>query len=524
MASLYKKPVKRRDPKTGKMITMNSKKWWGRYRDEHGLEKRVPLATDKSAAQTMLNEAVRKAERKAAGLDDPFDEHRKRPLSEHVADFEAYLTNKGSTADYVNTTNQRVEAITTGCGFERIDDISASQVHACLSDLRAKGKSIASSNHYLLAIKMLTRWLVRDRRTNDDRLAHLSKMNADLDRRRIRRPLSIEEFGLLLDSAEHGRELQKVPGPDRAILYIIGAYTGYRRNEIGSVTQQSFNFKSDPPTLTVAAGHSKRRRTDVLPIRRDFAERVQAWMATKPGLKHYEPLFKITDKRTAEMIREDLDAARAKWLGEAKEEVERKRREETSFLAYENDDGHVVDFHALRKTFITNLTRSGVTPKTAQLLARHSDINLTMNTYTMLGVCDQAAAVEALPPIPTSSPVEAQVARATGTDGPTGGNEGAKMVPTVVPSSAENGAKRLASATLRIAPTCTEESVEPRSPRRVENAKSSEEIGATRASLQRAASDCTRIPKEGLEPSRPCGHWILSPARLPFRHFGPGLK
>jgi hypothetical protein len=24
----------------------------------------------------------------------------------------------------------------------------------------------------------------------------------------------------------------------------------------------------------------------------------------------------------------------------------------------------------------------------------------------------------------------------------------------------------------------------------------------------------------GLEPTRPCGHWILSPARLPFRHFG----
>jgi hypothetical protein len=38
--------------------------------------------------------------------------------------------------------------------------------------------------------------------------------------------------------------------------------------------------------------------------------------------------------------------------------------------------------------------------ETAQLLARHSDINLAMNTYTMLGVLDQASAVESLPPIP----------------------------------------------------------------------------------------------------------------------------
>ncbi len=25
-----------------------------------------------------------------------------------------------------------------------------------------------------------------------------------------------------------------------------------------------------------------------------------------------------------------------------------------------------------------------------------------------------------------------------------------------------------------------------------------------------------KMPAEGLEPTRPCGHWILSPARLPI--------
>ena len=28
------------------------------------------------------------------------------------------------------------------------------------------------------------------------------------------------------------------------------------------------------------------------------------------------------------------------------------------------------------------------------------------------------------------------------------------------------------------------------------------------------------VPKEGLEPSLPCGKRILNPSRLPFRHFG----
>jgi hypothetical protein len=61
-----------------------------------------------------------------------------------------------------------------------------------------------------------------------------------------------------------------------------------------------------------------------------------------------------------------------------------------------------IGFHALRKTFITNLSKSGVSRKMAQSLARHSDINLTMNVYTDVVLEDQAIAVELLlPELPT---------------------------------------------------------------------------------------------------------------------------
>ena len=117
----------------------------------------------------MLNEHIRKAKRRAAGIEDPHEKHDKRSLKEHLDDFAAYLENKGSTADYVNTTKQRVEAILTGCKFERISQISASRVQEYLAGLRGDGKSVASSNHYQRAIKMFTRWLVRDRRTHEAR-------------------------------------------------------------------------------------------------------------------------------------------------------------------------------------------------------------------------------------------------------------------------------------------------------------------------------------------------------------------
>jgi integrase/recombinase XerD len=517
MASLYRKPVLRRDPKTGQMVKGKSKKWWGKYRDQDNQVKRVPLAADKIAAQALLNRLVLKVERQLAGIVDPCERHHKRPLAEHLEDYQSLLENKGSSPDHVKSTIQRVQYIIGECKFDRICQISASRVQECLAMLRSNGRSISSSNHYLRAIKMFSRWLVRDRRTLDDRLAHISSMNEATDRRRIRRPLSMEEFAKLLDAAESGSEIQNVSGPDRAITYIVGIYTGYRRNEIASVTPESFDLDSQPPTLTIQAGYSKRRRRDVIPLRDDFAKRIRDWLGQKGNIASDEPLFNIANKRTAQMIQKDLASAREKWIGEAEGDAELKRRQESSFLQSVDRDGRFVDFHALRMTFITNLSRSGVSPKTAQSLARHSDINLTMNTYTSLGVLDQAAGVEALPPIPVpSKSVAAESVQATGTHGRFGRKTGAKMVPPVVPRGAQNGAHRLASNGVRVAPICTESGAPGQSASVGKDADISEES----ADSCDDSADLCRVPKEGVEPSRPCGHWILNPARLPFRHFG----
>ncbi len=73
--------------------------------------------------------------------------------------------------------------------------------------------------------------------------------------------------------------------------------------------------------------------------------------------------------------------------------AERKRREKSDFLRYKNSKGLYADFHAMRHTFIANLCRANISPKTAQALARHSDIRLTMNTYSHVGQQEQAAAI-----------------------------------------------------------------------------------------------------------------------------------
>src|SRR5262249_35726296 len=87
-------------------------------------------------------------------------------------------------------------------------------------------------------------------------------------------------------------------------------------------------------------------------------------------------------------------------------------------IPFSDAEGRICDFHALRHSYITLLQRSGVHPKVAQELARHSDIRLTMNVYTHAHPHDLAGAVEALPSLlPTGHAAETETQAAAGTDG-----------------------------------------------------------------------------------------------------------
>ena len=100
---------------------------------------------------------------------------------------------------------------------------------------------------------------------------------------------------------------------------------------------------------------------------------------------------------TADMVRFDLASARTAWMTAAATPGERAERERSAFLCEIDDAGFVFDFHALRHTFITNLVRSGVHPKVAQRLARHSTITLTMDRYSHVDDDEQRSGLSKLP-------------------------------------------------------------------------------------------------------------------------------
>ena len=84
----------------------------------------------------------------------------------------------------------------------------------------------------------------------------------------------------------------------------------------------------------------------------------------------------------------------------------------TAGIPKRDERGRTVDIHALRHTFGTLLSTSGVAPRTAQAAMRHSKIDLTMNTYTDPKVLDVQSAMEALPVLKFPEPLAPMLAPA----------------------------------------------------------------------------------------------------------------
>jgi hypothetical protein len=120
-------------------VKQKSGKWYGRI---PGTDKPIPLCRNKGAAEIMLSERIKKAELAKAGVVDPHESQRRRPLTEHLADFEASLPARGDTLKQTQQVVARAAKILSGCGFDFTSDLSASRVLEFLASLRENGRPL----------------------------------------------------------------------------------------------------------------------------------------------------------------------------------------------------------------------------------------------------------------------------------------------------------------------------------------------------------------------------------------------
>jgi integrase len=456
--------VKRRRVRPGtpgaKKVKKKSSKWYGRV---PGNTKPVPLSANKVAAQQMLAALVKKAELGRVGLIDPFEEHRKRPLQEHLEDYCRSLAAKGVTRKQARQVRHRVQAVLRGCGFTFQADLSASRVQEFLASLRlagrvlpplepgmesftkaqaaaavgvgrgafealvrrhqlagvgkgrarrfpratveflrdraGRGRSIQTVNYYLREMKSFCRWMVKDRRMGDNPLAHLSGGNAKLDRRHDRRPLSADELRGIIQAA-------------RQSARVFRGLAGTDRAFIYSLACVTGFRAGELACLTPGDFHLESQPPTVA---------LSAGEA-KNGRTAVQPL----PPDVADLLRgylRDKPSGRPVWPGawhadgDAAEMLRIDLEAAGVPYVVEGLDGPLyADFHALRHSYIAMLDRSGATLKEAMQLARHSDPKLTMAVYGRAQLHDLGEAVGRLPSLLGASPEDREAARATGTD------------------------------------------------------------------------------------------------------------
>jgi integrase len=388
MASVFHQKYTEKD-ENGKIVRKQSQYWYIDYKAADGTRKRVKGFRDKTATQQLAAKLEKEAELAQVGIIDRFKEHRKRPLLEHLNDFKASLLAKGNTEGYVEQTLNRIKPVFDDCKFVFWGDISANIIQKHLASLRSKENGIIAqtSNYYLQSIKQFCRWMIQNQRASESPVEHLSKVSVHKGQA-VRRALEADEIRRLLEATESSPVRFNMTGHERTTLYRLAIETGLRANELRSLTASSFDFSGC--TITIKAEHSKNRQESVLPLRKETSAIMQTFLFGKLPTTQVFPM--PSKYNMADMLRADCEAAGI-------DSTDRGRGK--------------VDFHSLRHTTGSLLAASGVHPKVAQVLMRHSDINLTMNRYTHTLRGQESEAVESLPDLSLPSK---QAQKATGTD------------------------------------------------------------------------------------------------------------
>ena len=378
--------------------------------------------TDREASLRKGERLERESGRRAEGITDPMDEHQRRPIGGHLADFIAKVRAGERDGLYVMQLENRIQRIIDGTEAKRVHDLDPVRVGRFLGSLRTnKGRALSgiTKNEYVGCVKAFTRWAVAARRIAIDPLASLKRV----ERKAIkpthpRRALAVPDLANLLDVAErrpvrelltirHGPrkgeqtadvrpeviERARLIGQHRRVAYMLAIWAGLRRAEISALAWGDLELDGVIARIRLRAETTKSRRADTLVIHPQLAEELRAIRPANaeantpvvgkvPGMKAW---------------RADLRAAGIEY-GDAR-------------IGY-------ADLHALRKTLSTMLAAAGVTPRVRQAHLRHTDPRLTEVTYMDESLLPIAAELAKVPAIPKPKDTDPSVIplRMTGTD------------------------------------------------------------------------------------------------------------
>ncbi len=374
--------------------TRESRKWYGEYRDEANILRRVALSADKQSARSLLQELEKKVERLKAGLIDTYTEAARLPIQDLVEDYLADLRLRGRSARHQQDTRRLLWVVLKACDFATVGSLNPAKLDRYLASLACSARTKITHRQ---AIMGFANWCIRKGRLEFNPLARSTRPEGETVLKR--RALGVDELRKLLDQARvrslrerlivrsgpnKGKALvrlrpevrQKLErrGRERVLIYKAAYYTGLRRGELRELRVYHLSFDLARPRIHLPGEFTKNGRDANLPLREDFADELKLWIADT-GRRPEDRLFDVPD-RIALLMRKDLESAG---------------------IPYRDERGRVADFHSLRKCLATHLNREGVPIVTAKEFLRHGTIELTAGVYNDSDSHDLRAALGKLP-------------------------------------------------------------------------------------------------------------------------------
>jgi integrase len=308
------------------------------------------------------------------------------PLVQHLGDYRQVMESR-CKAKHKGDSYARLKVMIQLCGARLWSDLSKSKIEVARLELRKQYPKlgVATQNHYLTSLMGFCNWMVDDFRADRSPCRGLKKANWRTDVRRKRRALTNVEMLKLLAATANGKTIARIPGPERALAYLVCATTGLRAGELEKLTRASFHLSTADAYLIAEAAYAKGGRTDSIPLRGDVAVLIRAYLEQTA---RNDKLFRWPANGTY-ALQKDLKAAGIGYCV----------------------NNEYADRHSLRHTFTSDLFDQGATPKEAQTLARHQDPRLTLSRYAHVAPGALRAAVERLPALASAATNHTDVVR-----------------------------------------------------------------------------------------------------------------
>lgn len=391
--------------------------WAGRYKDYHGIRRTVTLCQEREASQAALNELVKNIELLRAGRAIPplneispivrdkvqealrdsgqetkGDQLSRKPLKVLCKMYLEDMKASGRTAKHCKEAERCLNTVISDCGFQFLKDVCQPPVKEFINKNKALGLSDRTVNVYVDRLRYFCNWAMRNKLLTSDPFVDFVRLDENTNRVREARSLTPGEVDKLLDAA-YSRPLKKIEeagykkiktstikklsllGEERRLAYALMLYTGLRVNETRQLIWADVNLQKK--FVRVRPTTTKNSKATTLPLHSYLIELLKDWKLKHPDSKQNDRIVKIPASNSSflKVLNKDLEYAG---------------------IEKADDLGRVIHLHALRHSFASLLARQGVHPHVLQSLARHSDIETTMNLYTHVLRGDDVSAIESL--------------------------------------------------------------------------------------------------------------------------------